>query len=232
MPRTPVMLAIEISNPSAQESGGTPPGAALGRLTGDGVRTLGVEPIAPGSRHDDDLMPAIDRLFAANNASPADLARIAVSAGPGGFTGLRVAITTAKLLAEATGAETVAVPTPLVAARSMPDRSGRVLVCLASKRGEAYAELVADGRPTGEARVIDASGIESFRAERLIADASLPGSMRARAEELGVAVEPLALDAAACLELGAGMDPVDPITLSPHYPREPEAVRRWRELHG
>jgi hypothetical protein len=66
---------------------------ALGRVvTGVGAELLAREPLRSDHRHEDDLMPAIDRLFRAAGASPKDIRRVAVSAGPGGFTGLRSAI--------------------------------------------------------------------------------------------------------------------------------------------
>jgi len=100
---SPLVLAIEISNPSARGDGS--PGVALLTTSGEPV---GAEPLGADARHDDDLMPAIDRLFTKTGRAPADIERVAVSVGPGGFTGLRVAVVTAKLLAHAAGAQTVA----------------------------------------------------------------------------------------------------------------------------
>lgn len=47
------------------------------------------------------LIPTIDRLLTQNNLSKIDIGAIAVGIGPGGFTGIRVAITTARTLAQA-----------------------------------------------------------------------------------------------------------------------------------
>ena len=44
-------------------------------------------------------MPAIDQLFADLQMSPQDIDRIAVSDGPGSYTGLRIGVTTAKTIA-------------------------------------------------------------------------------------------------------------------------------------
>lgn len=49
------------------------------------------------------LAPTIDRLFRETNCSPEYLVGIAVTEGPGSFTGLRVGITTAKVMGYALG---------------------------------------------------------------------------------------------------------------------------------
>jgi len=145
-------LAIEISNPSSGPRGpqqdGTlaGPGVALGRIDEQGdSELLGVELLGGGSRHDDDLMPAIDRLFKRCGARPAELSRIAVSIGPGGYTSLRIAVATAKMLAEATGAKTIAVQSASVAAWRVPINSAPAIVCLASKGPAAYGVLLPAG---------------------------------------------------------------------------------------
>lgn len=142
-------LAIEISNPSSGPRGAQAdgtlagPGVALGRIDDEGNAVLlGEELLREGTRHDDDLMPAIDRLMGRHSARPAELSRIAVSIGPGGYTSLRIAVATAKMLAEATGAETLPVHSPSVAAWSIPIDSAPALVCLASKGAAAYGVLL------------------------------------------------------------------------------------------
>jgi tRNA threonylcarbamoyladenosine biosynthesis protein TsaB len=142
-------LAIEISNPSSGPRGpradGTlaGPGVALGRTDDEGDAVLlGAELLREGTRHDDDLMPAIDRLMDRHSARPAELSRIAVSIGPGGYTSLRIAVATAKMLSEATGAETIAVPSTAVAAYQIPGAHAPAIVCLASKHDAAYGELL------------------------------------------------------------------------------------------
>ncbi|AXG38571.1 tRNA (adenosine(37)-N6)-threonylcarbamoyltransferase complex dimerization subunit type 1 TsaB [Enterococcus gilvus] len=46
------------------------------------------------------LMPAIESVMQASGLTPADLDRIVVAKGPGSYTGIRIAVTTAKTLAE------------------------------------------------------------------------------------------------------------------------------------
>src|SRR5262245_58553079 len=98
-------LAIEISNPSAAAGAGV----ALGRA-GAGLQVLVVEALAPERRHDDDLVPSIDRVFRRAGCSPGEIGLVGVSIGPGGFTSLRIAIAAAKMICEATGSRCVGVP--------------------------------------------------------------------------------------------------------------------------
>jgi hypothetical protein len=47
-----------------------------------------------------------------------------------------------------------------------------------------------------------------------------------------VRVDGPVFDPAACLQASAMMQAVAPARLFPIYGREPEAVRKWRQLHG
>lgn len=233
MPTPPgeLVLAIETSNPSSwTPAAPVMPGVCLGRRTASGFEVLAVEPVDPRER-DDHLMPAIDRAFRAAGAGPADLATIAVSAGPGGFTAVRIAVTTAKILADATGAAVVAVPSASVAARSVRD-DGPFAVVLASKGEDAFvARFENPSTPSGPGAVADAAALAGLGVARLIADEFLPPTFAAWAKAAGVEILPPVFDPRACLAASLGLAPIDPLALTPIYPREPEAVRKWRLLH-
>lgn len=227
-------LAIETSNPSAAQ-GASGPGVAAGVVrAGGGVEVLGVEMLRSAGRHDDDLMPAIDRLWSRLGLPRAEIARVAVSLGPGGYTGLRVAVVAAKVIAEAVGAVCVGVPSAMVVARrAAPDLPAPFGVALASK-GSTTVVTVFDAptSPVGGPREVDAESVETLGLRALIADRHLPPALRERCATLGVRIEEPIFDPAACLEASATLEPVDPARLVPIYGREPEAVRKWRELHG
>src|ERR1700677_2746760 len=82
----------------------------------DGSAVVAEEPSPHGLKHAADILPIIDRLVRARGWSPADLEHLYVSAGPGSFTGIRIAITLAKTMALATGVKLIAVPTTRVLA--------------------------------------------------------------------------------------------------------------------
>ena len=70
-----------------------------------------------------------------------DLEGIVVSLGPGGFSGLRVGMTTAKGLAVGTGAPLVAVPTLDAAAYPMVGLGSPVCALMPAGRGEVAAAM-------------------------------------------------------------------------------------------
>jgi hypothetical protein len=81
-----------------------------GRIA-DGCETLAEVSRDTGLGHGIELLPLIDECLACANVSLEDVACIAVSIGPGSFTGLRVALATAKGLALGGTATLVGVPT-------------------------------------------------------------------------------------------------------------------------
>jgi len=234
-----LILAIETSNPGTGGPGSSA-GVAIGRLVGPNQppAILGVESLLTVARHEDDLMPAIDRLFRSARVSPKGLARVAVSVGPGGFTSLRVACAAGKMIAEAIGARCVAVPSALVvAARAQePGRRAAFGVALAAKEQSAWVTVFEHGAwesgPVPVGRIMSAADLLDQKLTILIADRFLPESMRAAMIRLGGTIIEPVFEPAACLELATRLPDIEPALLLPLYPREPEAVTLWRRRPG
>lgn len=227
-------LAIETSNPSAWEAGiPVRPGVAIvSGTTAADCTTLAVEAIDPTQRHDDDLMPAIDRVVRAAGVRPTDIGRIAVSSGPGGFTAVRMAITVAKTIADTTGAVCVPVPSAMVAAGSVA-HPGPFAVALASKNDSTFVTVFdADRAPRDSGRLIIAADIADLGITLLVADRFLPAAVKEMAGDQGIPVQTPIFDPVGCARMSLGLSPVDPVLVVPIYPRPPEAVRKWKELHG
>ena len=86
-----------------------------------------------GGRESDLLVPSIDALMKEGGIVPSRLELVSVSIGPGGFTGLRIAVSTAKALARGTGCSLVPVPSAwVVAERWFHDSGDRGAVLVAS----------------------------------------------------------------------------------------------------
>lgn len=83
-------------------------------------------------------MPQIERLFLLAGALPADVEGLAVSVGPGSFTGLRIGLTTAKTLAYAWGKKIVGVPTLEALAYGCPCADGWASAMLDAQKGRVY----------------------------------------------------------------------------------------------
>lgn len=83
--------------------------------------------------------PAIEQQLQNVGWRPQDVQLVAVTQGPGSFTGLRVGVTAAKTLAYAVGAEVFAVNTLEVIARQAPDRALRICAVLDAQRQQLFA---------------------------------------------------------------------------------------------
>ena len=107
--------------------------------------------------HAENLLPLTREALRAGGVRADALEVVAVSMGPGSYTGLRIGVSTAKGLAEAAGAALVGVPTlEALAARLAPQADAGDLVCatLDARRDEVYAAAfrIIDGETSdGEA---------------------------------------------------------------------------------
>jgi len=226
-------LAIEASNPAATRDGGASGGmgVALGLVRpGEAGATelLGAEPIRDTGRHDDDLMPAIARLFERLVRRAEELELVAVSTGPGGYTGLRIAVSAGKMIAETARARCVAGPTSLAIARRCAHEPGTFGVALNSKNDTAFVSwFEPDGAMRGE--LMTAPDLAKLDIRVLIADSFLPDPFVHACGQRGIAIERPTFDAAAVLECAAILPGVDPAELLPIYGREPDAVTQWRK---
>lgn len=118
-----VLLAIDTAAPRL----------ALAVLNGEHVDTL-VEDMATGQA--ERLFPALDELLARAGVAYADLTRIAVTTGPGSFTGLRIGLSAARGLGLARNIPVIGVPSLL--ALSLAVQCDAAAVLLDARRGEAY----------------------------------------------------------------------------------------------
>jgi tRNA threonylcarbamoyladenosine biosynthesis protein TsaB len=103
---------------------------------------------APGERpgHASRLLALAHELLAGAGLTFGDVDRIAVGLGPGGFTGLRIGVSTARALAQAADAEIVGVSTlRALAAAARPDPGQPVLAVVDARRGEVFAGAWRDG---------------------------------------------------------------------------------------
>ncbi|MBN9307748.1 tRNA (adenosine(37)-N6)-threonylcarbamoyltransferase complex dimerization subunit type 1 TsaB [Devosia sp.] len=120
------LLAIDTAAPRLQ----------LALLLGDTADTL-VEDMAQGQA--ERIFPAIDELLARTRIAYADLTRIAVTTGPGSFTGLRIGLSAARGLGLALDIPVVGIPTLL--ALSLGCGCDTAAVLLDARRDEAYFQL-------------------------------------------------------------------------------------------
>ncbi|HRC13074.1 MAG: tRNA (adenosine(37)-N6)-threonylcarbamoyltransferase complex dimerization subunit type 1 TsaB [Candidatus Phosphoribacter baldrii] len=102
----------------------------------DGARVLAEATTLDARAHGERLAPGIREVLEAAGATPGELTHVVCGLGPGPFTGLRVGIVTARVLALVTGAALHGVCSLDALAAAGPE--GEVLVATDARRKEVY----------------------------------------------------------------------------------------------
>ena len=116
----------------------------------DGTRLLAERTLDAARGSAATLAPAIRELLADVQWRAADVQVVAVAAGPGSFTGLRIGVMTAKTLAYALGADCIAVDTLDVIARQAPDDARPLWAVLDAGRDDLFAARYLSNSDSGE----------------------------------------------------------------------------------
>ncbi len=186
------------------------------------------------------LLPLIDDVLARAGLTLGDVTDLALTDGPGSFTGLRVGAAVAKALVRTRGVALHVAPALLAAAVDPLLAGGLVVSASDALRGEVYAGAwtLVDGRLETRLapRAAAPAGLADLlpRPSALVADVSAPLA-RPLAEWAGGPVLPG--DAAVGLLRLAGIpgalrQVADPGAWEPDYGRPAEAQARWEAAHG
>ncbi len=105
--------------------------------------------LEPTQRSAQSLAPAMLALLKQVGWQPGDVQLVAVSHGPGSFTGLRVGVTAAKIFAYAVGADILGIDTLEAIAAASPEDVDSVSTVMDAQRGEVVAQRF-DRRPDGQ----------------------------------------------------------------------------------
>ncbi|MCB5174793.1 tRNA (adenosine(37)-N6)-threonylcarbamoyltransferase complex dimerization subunit type 1 TsaB [Microvirga lenta] len=208
---------------------------ALGACSACILQAGDAEPLAsetiPMERgHAEALLPLIDRVVSQVEGGFETLDRVAVTVGPGSYTGLRVGIAAARGIGIAADIPVIGVATlsaflaPLMAG----DRRGLFTAAIDAKHGQIYIQAVATG-----GRVIIQPSLMGYRdAIRLLGSGPILASgsaaptlaAEARMQGVDIVVDDAALapDIAWVARLGAIADPTQALP-KPLYLREPDA---------
>jgi tRNA threonylcarbamoyladenosine biosynthesis protein TsaB len=107
---------------------------------------------AMGRGQSERLVPMIQEVTAAAGCAFADLDAIAVTCGPGGFTGVRIGLAAARGLALALGLPTVGLSNFEVLASAVPAPDRHLVVAIDAKRAEVYVQIFAPSPEGGAPR--------------------------------------------------------------------------------
>jgi tRNA threonylcarbamoyladenosine biosynthesis protein TsaB len=200
-------------------------------------------------RHAETLQPLLEQALEQAEVDWSGVARICVGTGPGGFTGLRVGVSTARALSQSHDLPIVGVSSLEALARGVeltspneidlpghPDAHGPVIAVIDARRGEVFAAIYRHHRTTMEPMAIAPGELaERVAARREWGRSPMLGvgdgaiRFRAELERAGVAVPSDSsrahrVSALMVCRLGRARDPVDRDALLPDYRREPDAV--------
>lgn len=193
--------------------------------------------------HSERLMSTVDRVLSDTGISLSNIDGLAVSIGPGSFTGLRIGTATVKALAFATGRPVAAVPTLKALAWNLPEASRLICPLLDARKRDVYtaAYRFVDGElatEQGEMVVPLAVLAERANAEMIFTGEGSVVFRRELQDLLGARAffAPLSAvvpSAASVAEIGLGMlrsgTTTDPDLLTPLYIRRPEAEIIWEK---
>lgn len=114
-----------------------------------------------GRGHAEKLMATIDAALAAADLDLSDVERIAVTVGPGSFTGIRVGVAAARGLALSLGVESVGISTLETLANMAEETDRPLLAAMDAKRDEVYLQRFSAKRtPEGEPEMVS---LDRFR---------------------------------------------------------------------
>ena len=183
--------------------------------------------------HSITLMPTIDFLTNSLDMKPTDLDRIVVAQGPGSYTGLRIAVATAKTLAHTLKIELVGVSSLQAL---IPDQvEGLVIPIMDARRNNVYAGFYQSGhvvRPEAHlplAEVLEIAGATNQ-------PVTFVGETAVFAEQIGAAlpqaaIQPSLPDAAAIGRLGLDLPAQSIHDFVPNYLKRVEAEENWLKNH-
>src|ERR687890_82340 len=180
---------------------------------------LAAETIPMDRGHAEALMPLLDRLSAQVEGGFESLDRVAVTVGPGSYTGLRVGISAARGIGLAAGIPVVGVATlsAFLAPLMVGDRRGLFTAAIDAKHGHLYIQAIAPG-----GRAIIPPGLMTYRdAIRLLGSGPI---IVARIQGVDAHVSDVSAfpDIGWVARLGALADPTQALP-KPLYLREPDA---------
>lgn len=118
-----------------------------------------------GKGHAEHLMGIVDRALSQAGKKLAMVERIAVTIGPGSFTGIRVGVAAARGFALALNVPTVGITTleTMAAAQRLKTPSRAVLAAMDAKRDEIYLQsFSAEGEPLDEPRAVPTAEAIAF----------------------------------------------------------------------
>ena len=198
--------------------------------------------------HSETLLPHIEEVLGMANQKKEELEGIAVSLGPGSFTGLRIGLATAKAMAYALQLPIVGVPTLRALAWHFPVEGFQLLPMIDAQKGNVYVECYM----WEHGKLLRKTEVQVLPVEEVIRRTEeLPGTVVLMGDMISKRIEgkqtlpmhvmlaplhlrmPRAANVALCgLELLKEGKTGNVMDMEPVYIRRSEAEVLWEKRHG
>ena len=194
--------------------------------------------------HSEQLIPHLDEMMKEAGVEKKQITGIAVSIGPGSFTGLRIGLATAKMASYIWKVPVVGVDTLEALAWNMAGAQAFILPLMDAQRGNVYAALYGAFQDMWQEAPAEVASIDEVIAAAVkhggpvIALGECADMYKEKLQAAGIAVAPpqnrccragsVALAGIAKLEKG---EADDPLKLLPNYIRRSEAEVLWEKQH-
>ena len=146
-----IILSIDSSTPVA------------GIAVSDDNKLLGEVMINTKNTHSEKLMPMVARLLDDLQMNIQQVEAVAVTCGPGSFTGLRIGMATAKGIVQGGGKKLIAIPTLDCLAQNLLHYSGIICPVMNAQKKQVYTAIYR----SGEAHLERMSDYQAIEAEKL-----------------------------------------------------------------
>ena len=143
-----IILSIDSSTPVA------------GIAVSDGSKLLGEVMINTQNTHSEKLMPMVQQILNDLQMNIKQVDAVAVTCGPGSFTGLRIGMATAKGIVQGGGKKLIAIPTLDCLAQNLNHYPGVICPIMNAQKKQVYTALYRAGETNLE-RLSDYQAIEA-----------------------------------------------------------------------
>ncbi len=151
-----IILSIDSSTPVA------------GIAVSNGKNLLGEVMINTQNTHSEKLMPMVAQLLRDLQMSVQQIEAVAVTCGPGSFTGLRIGMATAKGIVQGGNKKLIAIPTLDTLAQNLNHYPGIICPIMNAQKKQVYTAIYKSGE-SGMERLSDYQAIEADKlAEQLL----------------------------------------------------------------
>ena len=188
--------------------------------------------------HSENLLPQIEKVLRIANVEKVDA--VAVSIGPGSFTGLRIGLAAAKALSYAWQIKIIGVPTLHALAAHFPKSSAMILPLIDAQKNSAYVQPFKNLQPIEEitvrsiTEILDAAGQSN---DEIILCGDVLGKIKTLPDNVTFAPinlrMPRAVNVALCGKILIDEGQVSNVMdLEPLYLRRSEAEILWDKRHN